>query len=79
MKLGQPNAQGQWEGGEGRRAYGWQRNGGHGEYILCDVETLIKLPDYLTYLDGAMIGKLRGSLCLERLTADPDDYIVACG
>lgn len=57
MQLGKPNAKGQWEGGQGRRAYGWQRHGGHGEYILCDVETLIKLPDYLTYLDGAMIGK----------------------
>ena len=61
MKLGTPNAQGQWEGGEGRRAYGWQRHGGHGEYVICDVETLIKLPDYLTYLDGAMIGELQNN------------------
>jgi threonine dehydrogenase-like Zn-dependent dehydrogenase len=55
MKLGTTNSQGQVENAQGRRAYGWQRHGGHGEYILCDVQTLIKLPDFLSYEDGAMI------------------------
>ncbi|KAH8115852.1 oxidoreductase [Phellopilus nigrolimitatus] len=38
-----------------RKAYGWQRNGGHGEYILVDVQSLVRLPEPLTYLDGSII------------------------
>jgi len=38
-----------------RRAYGWQRDGGHAQYLLADVSTLIHLPDFLTYDDGAMV------------------------
>ncbi|KAH8917847.1 putative zinc-containing alcohol dehydrogenase [Atractiella rhizophila] len=38
-----------------RKAYGWQRNGGHGEYIVADEADLVRLPDELTYLDGAMV------------------------
>ena len=56
MAQGVINENGQIEGAQGRRAYGWQRDGGHAEYVLCDIQTLIKLPDFLTYLDGAMIG-----------------------
>jgi threonine dehydrogenase-like Zn-dependent dehydrogenase len=38
-----------------RAAYGWQRDGGHAEFLLADQRTLIALPDQLTYVDGAMI------------------------
>lgn len=38
-----------------RRAYGWQRDGAFAEYLLADVSTLIHLPDFLTYDDGAMV------------------------
>ena len=38
-----------------RRAYGWQRDGAHAEYLLADVSTLLHLPDSLTYDDGAMV------------------------
>jgi threonine dehydrogenase-like Zn-dependent dehydrogenase len=38
-----------------RSAYGWQRNGGHAEFLLAEERTLVALPDELTYLDGAMI------------------------
>ncbi|MCQ2437859.1 MAG: zinc-binding dehydrogenase [Clostridia bacterium] len=38
-----------------RTAYGWQRNGGMAEYILCDENDLIALPDELTYEDGAQV------------------------
>jgi len=44
-----------FEKGTGRRAYGWQRDGGHAEYICCDEQSLVKLPDSLSYLSGAMI------------------------
>jgi threonine dehydrogenase-like Zn-dependent dehydrogenase len=36
-------------------AYGWQRNGGHGEYILAEERSVIPLPSELTYEDGALI------------------------
>ena len=40
--------------GEGKAAYGWQRDGGHAEYMLADERSLVHLPDELTYLDGAL-------------------------
>jgi threonine dehydrogenase-like Zn-dependent dehydrogenase len=41
--------------GDGRGAYGWQRDGGHAEYMLAEVQSLVALPDELTYVDGAMV------------------------
>ena len=38
-----------------RKAYGWQRNGGHAEFLLAEERTLVALPDTLSYLDGAMV------------------------
>lgn len=38
-----------------RRAYGWQRDGGHAEYLLADEADLLPLPDELSYLDGASV------------------------
>jgi len=38
-----------------RAAYGWQRPGGHAQFLLADERTLVALPDELTYLDGAMV------------------------
>jgi threonine dehydrogenase-like Zn-dependent dehydrogenase len=37
-----------------RAAYGWQRDGGHADYLLAEERTLIRLPDELTYADGAL-------------------------
>ncbi len=39
----------------GRAAYGWQRPGGHADFLLADERTLVALPDELSYLDGAMV------------------------
>lgn len=39
----------------GREAYGWQRDGGHAEYVLMEERTCIPLPQPLTYVDGALI------------------------
>ena len=41
--------------GTQRAAYGWQRDGGHAEYLLAEENTCIHLPDNLTYVDGALI------------------------
>src|SRR5690625_3886325 len=34
-----------------RKAYGWQMDGGHAEYLLANTSTLIHLPENLTYVD----------------------------
>ncbi len=39
----------------GRAAYGWQRDGGHADFLLAEERTLVALPDELTYEDGAMV------------------------
>jgi 2-desacetyl-2-hydroxyethyl bacteriochlorophyllide A dehydrogenase len=38
-----------------RAAYGWQRDGGMAEYMLCDEKDLVELPDSLSYADGAQV------------------------
>jgi 2-desacetyl-2-hydroxyethyl bacteriochlorophyllide A dehydrogenase len=38
-----------------RRAYGWQRDGGHADRLLATARDLLKLPDSLSYLDGACV------------------------
>jgi len=38
-----------------RAAYGWQRDGGMAEYMLCDEKDLVELPGSLTYTDGAQV------------------------
>lgn len=38
-----------------RAAYGWQRDGGHADYVLAAETTCIPLPEPLTYVDGALI------------------------
>ena len=38
-----------------RAAYGWQRDGGHAEFLLAEEDTCILLPDSLSYIDGALV------------------------
>jgi threonine dehydrogenase-like Zn-dependent dehydrogenase len=38
-----------------RRAYGWQRDGGHADLMLADERDLLALPGALTFLDGACV------------------------
>ena len=38
-----------------RSAYGWQRDGGHEEFMVADEKDLIHLPDGLSYDDGCFI------------------------
>ena len=38
-----------------RAAYGWQRDGGHAEYLLAEERTCIPLPDELSFVDGALV------------------------
>ena len=38
-----------------KAAYGWQRDGGHAEFMVADAATCIPLPDELSFVDGALI------------------------
>lgn len=38
-----------------RKAYGWQRDGGHAEYLVAEEKDLIHLPEPLTWQDGSFI------------------------
>jgi len=38
---------------EFRKAHGWQRDGGHAPYMVAEENTCVKLPDSLSYIDGA--------------------------
>jgi threonine dehydrogenase-like Zn-dependent dehydrogenase len=38
-----------------RAAYGWQRDGGHAEFLLAEEATCILLPAELSYVDGALV------------------------
>lgn len=37
-----------------RAAYGWQRDGGHADFLLTEQRTLVKLPDEVSFVDGAL-------------------------
>ena len=38
-----------------RAAYGWQRDGGHADFLLAEERDLLRLPDSLSFLDGACV------------------------
>jgi threonine dehydrogenase-like Zn-dependent dehydrogenase len=38
-----------------RAAYGWQRDGGHAEYLLAEESTCLPMPSSLSYVDGALV------------------------
>jgi threonine dehydrogenase-like Zn-dependent dehydrogenase len=52
---------------EHRAAYGWQRDGGHADYMLAEENTCVKLPVSLSYVDGALCACGFGT-CYEALT-----------
>ena len=53
-----------------RAAYGWQRDGGHADFLLAEERTLVPLPDELTYLDGAMVACGLGTAYAACIRAD---------
>jgi 2-desacetyl-2-hydroxyethyl bacteriochlorophyllide A dehydrogenase len=38
-----------------RAAYGWQRDGGHADFLLAEESTCVALPEGLSWLDGACV------------------------
>lgn len=64
-----------------RAAYGWQRDGGHADYLLAEESTCVPLPDSLTFLDGACIacgfGTAYEALC--RVGVNGRDAVLVTG
>ncbi len=38
-----------------RAAYGWQRDGGHADFLLAEERSCLPLPDSLSFVDGAFV------------------------
>jgi threonine dehydrogenase-like Zn-dependent dehydrogenase len=64
-----------------RAAYGWQRDGGHAEYLLAEERTCLPLPDELSYLDGALVSCGFGTAyeALLRLAVSGRDRLLITG
>lgn len=64
-----------------RRAYGWQRDGGHADYMLVEEEDCIPLPDFLTPVDGAYLACGFGTSweCLTRMNVNGRDRLLITG
>jgi len=64
-----------------RAAYGWQRDGGMAEYILCDERDLVLLPDELTYCDGAQVACGFGTVyeAIEKVGVSGNDAVLVVG
>lgn len=64
-----------------KRSYGWDINGGHGDFILVNEENCVKLPDFLTFADGACCACGTGTAfqALRRIGVSGRDRFVAFG
>ena len=77
-----PDCQAGWQiscSSEQRAAYGWQRDGGHAEFLLAEERTLVPLPDQLSYLDGAMVACGLGTAyaaCLRAAVSGRDTVLI---
>lgn len=64
-----------------RAAYGWQRDGGHAACMLAEENTLVHLPDGMSYLDGALVACGFGTAyeATERIGASGRDVALVVG
>ena len=64
-----------------RAAYGWQRDGGHAEYLLAEENTCVALPADLSYVDGALVSCGFGTAyeALLRLDVSGRDRLLVTG
>ncbi|MDR3139776.1 MAG: zinc-binding dehydrogenase [Treponema sp.] len=64
-----------------RAAYGWQRDGGMAEYILCDEKDLVELPDELSYTDGAQVACGFGTVyeAIQKVGVGGSDAVLVVG
>jgi threonine dehydrogenase-like Zn-dependent dehydrogenase len=66
---------------EHRKAYGWQRDGGHADYCVAEENTCVHLPDNLSYVDGAFMACGFGTAweCLTRMNVSGRDRLLVTG
>jgi threonine dehydrogenase-like Zn-dependent dehydrogenase len=64
-----------------RAAYGWQRDGGMADYILCDEKDLVELPDSLSYADGAQVACGFGTVyeAIQKIGVSGTDSVLVVG
>jgi threonine dehydrogenase-like Zn-dependent dehydrogenase len=64
-----------------RAAYGWQRDGGHAEYLLAEEVSCIPLPEPLSYVDGALVSCGFGTAyeALLRVAVSGQDTLLVTG
>ncbi len=64
-----------------RAAYGWQRDGGMAEYMLCDEKDLVLLPPELSYADGAQVACGFGTVyeAIEKVGVSGNDAVLVVG
>lgn len=64
-----------------RAAYGWQRDGGHADYLIADERDCLVLPDSLTFIDGACIACGFGTAyeALRRVNVSGADSLLVTG
>jgi threonine dehydrogenase-like Zn-dependent dehydrogenase len=64
-----------------RAAYGWQRDGGHADYLLAEENTCVALPDSLSYVDGALVACGFGTVyeALNRVKVSGEDRLLITG
>ncbi len=67
--------------GASRAAYGWQRDGGHARYLLAEEVTCIRLPDELSFVDGALVACSFGTVyeALSRMRLSGRDRLLVTG
>lgn len=64
-----------------RAAYGWQRDGGHADYLLAEESTCVPLPEPLSYVDGALVACGFGTVyeALSRVGVSGQDAVLVTG
>lgn len=64
-----------------RAAYGWQRDGGHADYLLAEENTCVHLPDSMSYVDGALCACGFGTTyeALRRMQVSGQDRLLITG
>ncbi len=64
-----------------RAAYGWQRDGGHADFMLADEVTCLPLPDELSFVDGALVACSFGTAyeALARMSVSGADRLLVTG
>lgn len=64
-----------------RAAYGWQRDGGHAQFLLAEEVTCLALPDSLSFIDGASAACSAGTAyeALLRIGAGGRDRLLVTG